>query len=199
MSETNLNNLIATLKTEAIDAAEKEAAAILNAARDKAQRTLRDAEEQQKARLQEAEKEAEAILIKGKSALRQAARDVTISLQNDLIQLLTAVLERDIQDNFTPELLKSAITKVIENIGSDVELDLSADLKEDLADHIQQRLQTSNQLLGITADSSLSKTINITKKNEGWNYQISTEAITELLAANLSGKWLKILKNETEK
>ena len=116
-----------------------------------------------------------------------------------MLQLLKAVLERDVKASFTPELLESAVVKVIENIDSEVELKLSSDFEASLADNIQQRLQKADSLIGITKDSSLSKSLIITKKDQGWNYQISPEAVTELLAMHLSNKWLEILNGKTEK
>jgi|GEM_PF-1748472 len=199
MSEKTLNNLIATLKIEAIEAAEKEADVIVKAAHEEAQRILSDAQEIQQHTLLAAENDAQVILDKGESALRQAKRDVIVYLQNDLIQLLKSVLERDVKANFTPEILKSAVVKVIENIGGDVELKLSTDLQEGLADYVQQRLQDSDNLVDISVDSNLSKNLDITKKDQGWSYHISPETVTELLGSHLSKKWIKILKNETEK
>ncbi|UII76496.1 hypothetical protein LV716_01530 [Flagellimonas sp. HMM57] len=199
MSEKTLDSLIATLKTEAIEGAEKESDAILKAAQNEAKRIVEEAEEKQKQILSNAQKEADATLSKGESALRQAARDVTVSLQNDLIQLLKAVLERDVATNFTPDVLGAAVVKVIENIGDEVALELSPDLEVKLADYIQQRLQKSDTLAGITTNSTLSKSLNITKKDQGWNYHISPEAVTELLGIHLSDKWMKILKSEIEK
>ncbi len=199
MSEKTLNNLIATLKTEAIEVAEKEADVIVKAAHEEAQRILSDAQEIQQHTLLAAENDAQVILGKGESALRQAKRDVIVYLQNDLIQLLKSVLERDVKANFTPEILKSAVVKVIENIGGDVELKLSTDLQEGLADYVQQRLQDSDNLVDISVDSNLSKNLGITKKDQGWSYDISPETVTELLGSHLSKKWIKILKKETEK
>lgn len=199
MSEKTLDSLIATLKTEAIEGAEKESDRIIKAAQNEAKRIVEYAEEERKQLLGDAEKEANATLNKGESALRQAARDVTVSLQNHLIELLKTVLERDVKASFTPELLESAVVKVIENIGDDVELKLSPDLEASLADNIQQRLQKSDNLVDITKDNSLSKSLSITKKDQGWNYHISPEAVTELLGTHLSNKWVKILRNETEK
>jgi len=195
MSETTLNNLITTLKTEAIDAAEKEAAVIIKAAKEEAQRILNDAEQQQQQLLNDAEKEGQATLKKGESALRQAARDLTVTLRNDLMQLLKGVLEEDVNTNFTPELLQSAMVQVVENIGSGTQLTLSADLEAGLADYVQQRLQTSKASVAIMTDSTLNKRIQISQKGQGWSYEITPETVSALLGEHLSGKWENLLKN----
>ena len=196
MSEKNLENLIATLKTEAIETAEKEAQAIIKAAQEEAHGILTDAREEKKHLLHTAEKEAKVSIEKGESALRQAARDVRLSLQIELLQLLKAVLENEVEAKFNPELLNTAIVKVIENIGSNLELKISTELEESLAIYIQQHLQTSDKLAEITIDNSVLKGLRITKKDEGWSYDISPEAIAQVLDKHLSVKWVKLFETE---
>ncbi len=199
MSEKTLDNLITTLKAEAIDKAEKEAAAIVKTAQEKAERMLYDAREQQKQLLEDAEKKVQVTLQKGESALRQAARDVTVTLRNDIIQLLKAMLNKDIEVNFTPELLRSAIVEVITNIGGNVELKLAANFTEGLSDYVVKRLQVPGQLIAISKDADLSKGFSIIERDQGWRYDISPETVTEVLYEHLSGRWVNMLKTELKK
>jgi cell division septum initiation protein DivIVA len=195
MSEKSLDQLIASLKSEAIEAAEKESNEILEEARSQAQKILKEAEKTRKQILMEAENEAQATIQKGESALQQAARDLYIALRNDLLQLFNAVLEKEIHTAFTPDLLKSAVAKVIENIGSEVELKLPADFEKELADYIHKRLQSSDPV-SIIKEDSLLKELTITKTDQGWSYEISPEEIAGLLQSRLIGKWAEVLKND---
>jgi V/A-type H+-transporting ATPase subunit E len=195
MSEKSLDQLIASLKSEAIGAAEKESNEILEEARLQAQKILKEAEEEKEQILLDAEKEAQATIQKGESALRQAARDLYIALRNNLLQLFNSVLEKEIHTEFTPDLLKSAVVKVIENIGSEVELTLPEDFEKELADYIHKRLQSSDPVSIIKEDSML-KELTITKTDQGWSYEISPEEIAALLQSRLIGRWADIVKNE---
>lgn len=197
MSEKSLDKLIESLKSEAIEAAEKESGEILEEARSQADKILKKAKEQREKILSDAQNEAQAIIQKGESALRQAARDLYISVRNDLLKLFQVVLEKEIRRDFTPDLLKSAVVKVIEHIGSDVELKLPEEFEQELADHIHQRLQSSSPVSIIKEDSAL-KELTITKTDQGWSYRISPEEIAELLKSHLIGRWVHILKNEEE-
>lgn len=198
MSEKTLDKLIATLKTEAIEAADKEAEQIVGKAQKEAQRILKEAEAQKEALMVKADKEAQATYKKGESALRQASRDLTISVQNDLLKLLKMALEREIKANFTPGLMEKAILQVVENIGSGVALRLPENMEKELADSIQERLQTSETLNAIIADPNLLNGFAVTKTDEGWSYRITSEEVAELLYGHLAPKWINILKNEPD-
>ncbi|RKN79676.1 hypothetical protein [Ulvibacterium marinum] len=198
MSEKTLDKLIATLKSEAIKAADNEAMDIVEKARAQAQKIIKDAEAKKEELLEDAKKEAQATLNKGEGALKQAARDLTVSVRNDLLKLLGAVLEREIETALTPDLLEEAVLKVIENVGSGVTLKLPENAEAKLVDRIQKRLQTSDTLASISKDATILNGFSITKTDQGWSYHISSEEVAELLNVHLSPKWVQILKNESE-
>jgi V/A-type H+-transporting ATPase subunit E len=197
MSDKNLGQLIEALKTEAIDAAEKEAKRIVTEANLQAQKTLKAAEEKRDTMIQEAEAEAKAILSKGESALRQAGRDYSISVRNEMLQMFELVLEKEIEKEFTPEVLKSAIIQVVENIGSDVELKLSKDFSAELAAYIHSQLKSSKNTVSIMEDSTLLNRFSISHDDQGWSYSISPEEVSEALKHHLNHNWKSILTKAT--
>jgi F0F1-type ATP synthase membrane subunit b/b' len=199
MSEQTLDKLIATLKSEAIETADKEAKQIVDNARAQAQKILKEAEAKRAELLNNAEKEAKATLDKGEGALKQAARDLTVSVQNDLLKLLKATLEQEVATTFTPELMEKAVFKVIENVGTGASLQLPENMDAALAEGIQKRLQESDSLEAISKDPNLLHGFTITKTNEGWSYHISPEAITDLLYEHLSTTWVNLLKNKSDR
>lgn len=196
MSEKTLDKLITSLKTEAIDAAEKEAKKIVDAAKAQAQKIISNAEVQKKQLLDNAEKEAEETLNKGVGALKQAARDINVTVQNDLLKLLKTVLQDEINKAFTPDLIKSAVIKVIENVNSSVELKLPEDFEKELAEYVQKHLQTSGNLVTITKDDSILKGFSVTKTDQGWSYHITPQEVAEILNGHLSNRWINVLKSK---
>lgn len=196
MSEKALDQLIASLKTEAIDVAEKESERILKAAKKQAQDIMDAAKEKRETILSNAESEAEAILSKGKNALRQAGRDYNISVRNEILKVFKVVLEKETRKAFTPDLMKTAIIKTIENIGSDVELKFSKDFSNELADYIHSRLKASEIHVSLIEDNTILNGLSITKKDQGWSYDISPEEIAEAIGSHLTHNWINILKNE---
>ncbi|UOY07176.1 hypothetical protein L0P88_01170 [Muricauda sp. SCSIO 64092] len=198
MSENTLEKLIATLKSEAIEAADNEAVNIVESAHAQAKKIIKEAEAKREELLGNAEKEAQATLIKGEGALKQAARDLTVSVRNDLLQLLKTVLEKEVEAQFTPKLMEQAITNTIANVGSGVTLTLSKNVETELAKTVQKQLQAMDNLDSIITDPSLLKGFSITKTDQGWSYQISPNAVAELLNAHLSPKWVNLLKNDLD-
>ncbi|MEM1258621.1 MAG: hypothetical protein AAGH81_08835 [Bacteroidota bacterium] len=197
MSEPRLDKLIVTLKSEAIEAADHEASQILENAEAQARSIVEEAEAKRAALLNSAAKEAQATLEKGEAALKQAARDFRVSVQNDLLKLLQVVLKQEVESSFTPELTENAILKVIENVGSGIALKLPESMETRLAQKIHHRLQSSSDLDVIIKDSNLLKGFVITKTNQGWSYEITPEEVTELLNKHLSPRWAAVLKNNS--
>ena len=197
MPEKNLENLITALKTEAIEAAEKEAAEIIATARAKARKIVEEAEAESDALQQNAEKEAQAILHKGESALQQAARDMSVSMRHSLLAMFKALLEQEIADSFTPNLVEKVVLGMVENTGSGVSLKLSEKLETELSDQILERLQNSKNLDSISRDATLPDGFSMTRTEEGWSYHISPAEVTEILYAHLSPNWVQLLKKES--
>jgi hypothetical protein len=148
--------------------------------------------------LQQAEAAAKATREKGESALRQAARDLSVSVRNDLLTLLKSVLEREVEGAFSPRLMEEAVLKILENVGSGATLELPGDLETQLADQVRKRLQASGEAVDISRDSSLVSGFAISKADEGWTYRVTPEEVTELLYTYLSPKWIEILKKAPE-
>jgi V/A-type H+-transporting ATPase subunit E len=196
MSDKTLDQLITSLKTEAIDAAEKECEEILNKAKLEAQQIIKAAENKRDDLLADAQQEAQAIIDKGEASLRQAGRDYSISVRNELIEMFDAVLKAEVNKEFSPELLKSTIIKVIENIGGDVDVRLSSENSKELAEYIHARLQSTDQIASIVEDNTVLKGFSISHKTEGWSYDITPEEVAESLRAHLNTNWLNILKKE---
>jgi len=151
-----------------------------------------------KEEIEDAHKEAQVSLNKGEAALKQAVRDVTVSVRNDLLKLLKIVLSHEVESSFSPELVEKAVLTVVENVGSGVALQIPANKQMALAENLQSRLQSSNDIDKITKDSNLLKGFVVTKTDQGWSYEITPEEVTELLNKHLSPRWADMLKNASE-
>jgi vacuolar-type H+-ATPase subunit E/Vma4 len=196
MSDKNLENLIQTIKQEAIETADKKAAEILEQAKKEAADIIKSAQSKKAALIDEGEKTAEATINKGENALKQAARDLSITLHNDIKHLFRGVLEQEVDATFTPETIKTAVLKLLEQVGTNVEIQLPEALKKEVVAYIQKQLQHSKSITAISADTALLKGFKITNTNEGWSYQITPEDITGLLHSQLNNQWKEILSSK---
>lgn len=193
MSDKNLDKLIQTIKREAIEAADKKVAEILENAEKEADAIINSAKIKKAALIEEGEKRAESTLNKGQKALQQAARDLSIMLHNDLKHLFKVVLQQEVDASFTPDLIKTAVLKTLEQLGTNAEVQLPESLKNDVASFIHKQLQQSKDVTKISANSSLVNGFTITKEDEGWSYHITPEEVTEILNSQLSNQWKEIL------
>jgi V/A-type H+-transporting ATPase subunit E len=198
MSEKTLDQLIESLKTEGIASAEQESQKILAEARQQAQQIVQAAEEKKATLLAEAKQEAQDIVDKGEAALRQAGRDYSISVRNALLQLFQRVLEAETRREFTPDLMKTAIAKVIDNIDGAVEVTLAPEFAQELAEYLHARLQSSDEWVTIAAGNATLQGFSIAKKDQGWSYTISPEEVAAALQNYLNPNWVKIMQQEAQ-
>ena len=196
MSDKTLDQLIASLKSEGIASAEQESRKILAEAERQARQIVQVAEEKRETLLAEAEQAARDITRKGEAALQRASRDYRISVRNELLQMFQAVLESETRQEFTPDLMKTAIEKVIENIGSDVEIRLSPEFSQELAAYVHARFNASESGVAVVEESSVLSGFSIAKKEQGWSYTISPEEVGAALQSYLSPNWVKIINQE---
>ena len=196
MSDSTLDQLIAKVKSEAIDSAEKEAKQIIEEAQLKAEQVLKNAQAEKEEMLSSAETEAKAMVDKGKLALQQAARDVHIAVKNDLLKVFKTVLEAEVSTSFTPDLYASVINKVIDTVGNNTTVALPAEFEEQIIDDIRKKVARSEDGFQILKDDDLFSVLSVTKTDEGWSYDITAEEVSELISQNLSRKWVDILNEE---
>ncbi|MEL7122435.1 MAG: hypothetical protein AAFO07_23520 [Bacteroidota bacterium] len=194
MENNSLEKLIATLKTEAVETAEKESQKIIHSARLQAEKILEAAKAEKKKLISEAKHEAQGIISNGERALQQAARDLNISVRNQLINRFEQVLEKEIDQNFSSDLMKTAILKVVENIGSQqIQFQLPEQFATELAQYIHAQVQNAEETIKISTTFSKDNQLAITKTDEGWTYQIGPKEVATLLKSSLIEKWVEIL------
>ncbi|MFD1615320.1 hypothetical protein [Gelatiniphilus marinus] len=195
MQNNTLDELIAKVKSEAIDNAEKESQRIINEAKQKAAQLLNHAQTEKQQLLNAAKKESEALLNKGEIALKQAARDVHITVKNDLLKLFKSVLEAEVKGTFTIELYTKVILQITKSIGNNLAITLPASIENQMVEAIRKKVAESNNSIKIIESEQLLSGLSVAKTNEGWSYDITAEEVAALLSQHLSKKWVAILNS----
>lgn len=193
MSEKNLQSLIETIKSEAIIVAKQQADEIISEAKKEADSIIKIAENKRKFILDEAEKEVESSKINGNNALKQAARDIVITLENDIKKMFETILETEVKNSFSNDVVKNAILKIIAQVGSETEIHLPEKSISEIESYIQKQLQDTKKNIKIVPNNSLINGFEIHKKEEGWSYKITSKELTELLHSYLNVKWKTLL------
>jgi len=111
--DNQLEDLIETLRTEAVERADAEATVVLDAARQQAATLLDDARQQAHALVAEAESHKTHLHEDGRRALQQAARDVEGQLRQSLSDLLDRVLLTQTRAALQPAVLADLIGRLV--------------------------------------------------------------------------------------
>ena len=196
MSENSLDGLIAMVKSEAIDKAEQEAQEIIERAQEKAAKVIKKAELQRDEMLEKAKTTSNELVEKGEIALKQAARDVNLSLKDDIIQLLKSVLEVNIEKAFSKDVYVSVIEEFTKTLKGNLSIALPEKLENQLIDAVRQEVAQNHKTATIIKDQKLLSGLSVKQTDEGWSYDITAKEITELLARNLSQRWMTILNSD---
>ncbi|MDR3001426.1 MAG: hypothetical protein LBU89_09200 [Fibromonadaceae bacterium] len=105
----DLQHLINKIKTEAVDKAEAEASQIVSSAKAKAAQIVKDAEAEAKARLEKADKDSLAYTERSEKTLQQAARDIVLTVSEDVKKAVLGMLELNVDKTLTPELVQQIL------------------------------------------------------------------------------------------
>lgn len=196
--EVELKNIIEKIKEEGVGEAEKKAKDITGKAELKAQEILRSAEAERDEILKNAKQGAEKLKNNGEESLRQASRDVLLSLRKSIVTLFDSVIKQDIQDQFKPEMLKDIIIRVVENSAKEKVFDVEVLLNE------KDKTKLENVLLaGLKEEFKKGVTLKVSpnveygfrigEKEGNSYYDFTDEAILEAFKTYLNPKMVQIL------
>lgn len=113
--EHQLQDLIDRIKKDGFEAADGEARQKLVKAEEEAARILRDAREEAEAITAKGRKDAERMTASGQDALRQAARDISISVEKDLKETLARLLKEAVAASYQGKVLEEAIQSAVKS------------------------------------------------------------------------------------
>lgn len=110
-----LQGLLERIQNEGIKRADSEKERIVSDARAEADRIVREAREEAEALRKKAADDAAALQSRTEAAIRQAARDIVLSLKEDLKKRLQKVVGASVNSAMTPEFMQKLILAVAGN------------------------------------------------------------------------------------
>lgn len=197
--EVQLQELIEQIKRNGVDAAEAEAAAILQAANEKAAQIVSDAEKQADQLLQTAKAENERMVRASEDAIRQAGRNLMLSFRQSVAKELDVIVGEAVSAAYASDALVQLIVQAVGSWASQPDTD---DLRVMLCADDLQRLEQAivsalkeKLITGVTlqAADGLNGGFRISVR-DGSYYDYSTEAVTAMLGSYLSPKVIQLLK-----
>lgn len=198
--EIQLQELIEQIKKDGVDAAEIQAAAILESAKTEAEKIIADAKTQADKIMADAKNENAKTVKSGEDALRQAGRNLLISFRESISKELKAIIENNVNAVYSSDAFANLIAKAIEGWASRPEADnitviLNADDLAKLEETLLSELK-AKMIKGVTlkANDNFDGGFRIAVDNGAVYYDYSAEAVTDMLSNYLSPKVTALLK-----
>ncbi len=110
--------------------------------------------------------------------------------------MFNAVFKNNIEASFTPELYTEIVKLVVTKIGENTRIELPESISDKVVESIRKQVKDSKIALEVIKNDKLLSGLSISKVDEGWSYDITAEAISDLLSQHLSQKWIDILKHK---
>jgi V/A-type H+-transporting ATPase subunit E len=196
--EVQLQDLIDNIKNKGIKQAEKEADEIKQAAQAEAKKIIADAKNKARELLEEAGKETEAYKHAADQALRQAGRDLLLSLKTRIRDLFTAVINSEggsvLKSKVLEDVLLAVVTGWIKNGTTKITLLVAredlAGLQGFLVGKLGDRMKE-----GVTIKPlpEIKAGFRIMETDGTMYYNLTDEGITEFLSEYLNPELAKLL------
>ncbi len=198
--EIQLNELIEQIKKNGVEAAETEAASILDNAKAEAEQIIADAKAEAEKLLANAKTENERLVRVSEDAIRQAGRNLLLSFRESVTKELDAVVNQAVAETYAsdklPALIADAIgawTKQSDTDDLTVLLGTSelAALEETLRAALKERMQNG---VTLRANDNFDGGFRIVTNDGRAYYDYSAEAVTEMLSAYLNPRVTALMK-----
>ena len=196
--DVKLENLIAKIKKDGIDEAQKESQAITDKASQEAAAIIDAARKKAAKLVEEGQKEAEKLKSNGEKSLQQAARDLALALKEQFIGLFDRLLKQKISEQMSPEFLKEIIAKIIDNWSKAKSVELEALVNEKDKKRLEELLsfelkEEAKKTIDIKISKTVEKGFRIGIKGEDVYYDFTDESILEALGEFLNPSLAAIL------
>ncbi|MFP4473866.1 MAG: hypothetical protein ACLFPX_08420 [Candidatus Omnitrophota bacterium] len=200
----NVQELIDKIKSEGLEAGQQKADEIETQARQRADKIVREAQDKAEKIIQNAKDEQARHEQAARTALKQAARDMILSLRKRIDDMLTRVMDREVKETLDADRLASLLEIVLKNVfdnkKGDVVLEVSEKDARALKDGVLKKLQKELQggIVMQEADD-LTAGFRISFDEGRSSFDFSDEALTDFLGRYVNEEIADILKDAAQK
>lgn len=200
-----VQELIDKIKQEGVATAQKEAETITEKAREEAGRINKDAQSSTEQLLANAKVEVKKMQESSQMAVRQASRDMLLTLREGILKMLEAIVAKEVKDALTPEQLATIITDVVKNSAeadkadADIRVMLSAkDLKK-LEEHFIAKLQKKIKgTLTFSGNQDIEKGFTVSYDAGKSSFDFTDESLAQFLSQYVNDQVAQLLKESVQ-
>lgn len=196
--DVQLKELIDRIKSEGIESAEQQAQKIVQEAELKAKQIVSDAEKEADTIRQKAEEDAQRREHTGRESLKQAGRDLIISLEKSLQKLFDTVIYTESAAALKGDLLKDLVKQLVDHWDEDV-ADIQLLVAEDQLNKIDKGLRDALSAklakgLELKPLEGVEAGFQVAYKDGSAYYNFTAEGVAEIVSEFLNPKLGAILK-----
>ena len=199
--EEQLQSLLDRIRSEGVERAEAEAAAIVQRAEDRARATLEEAQAEAEHIRRRAQEDADAALQRGEKALEQASRDLLLTLQRRIEAVLRQSLRENLAEALTPRTVAEMLVRLADAYAahdmneSRVDVLLGPEDRESLAALVMSDYRgLVAQGLTLRTDEKLDKGFRVSFAEDELYHDFSLQALADALAPVLKGPLAEIVR-----
>ena len=198
--EIQLGELIDKIKKDGVEAAESEAAVIIDNAKAEADRIVAEARAMADKMISDAKAENEKMLRSSEDAIKQAGRNLLISFRESVAKELRVITERKIDQVYSSELFTDLVVNTVVSWAKNPDADdLTLLLNENDLRNFEDAFISAlkdRMIEGITlkASNKFDKGFRIAVKDGSAYYDYSAEAVVDMLSGYLSPKVTALMK-----
>jgi V/A-type H+/Na+-transporting ATPase subunit E len=196
--DVQLKELIETIKSEGVESAEAKAKEIIDDAEKKRNDIIAAAEQESEKIIKNAGKEAESLKSAAEASIRQAGRDLLLSLEKSIIKMLDAVVKRESAQTLDGKVLETSIITLLKNWKDEsqtLEVLLSEEQLEKLEDSFLEQLKKelkSGVLL--KPAENIDAGFRISEKDGASYYNFTAAGIAEMLSQYVNPRLSSLLR-----
>jgi V/A-type H+-transporting ATPase subunit E len=201
--DSQLKELLETIKRDGVQTAEKQAEQIIAAAEGKAQEITAAAEKKAHGIVEKANAQRDKVEASSREALKQAARDIILSVQSRLAEMFKTVVADSVKDAMTDDVIGQAVVAVIEAWAKEKDASLNVVTSEKNAAKVESYLRAKlakNLAAGaeIQPSSSVKSGFRLSMKEGTVYYDFTAEAVAETLSAYVGPRLAALLRESVE-
>jgi len=196
--DVQLKEIIDKIKNDGIRKAEEEAARIIGEAQDEASEIIRKAEENAKLIRNNTEAEIHKMENSGKGALRQAGRDLILTVKGEIRSIFDRLLEKEVRGVLNVELLSNVVLAAVKNIPEQEKDEIDVLIPAELSSKVEPALIAKLKAeiasgIEIKPFKELDAGFRIAMKDGSAFYNFSDKEIAAMLGRYLNPRFLDFL------
>ncbi len=194
-----LKELLEKIKQEGVQEAEQQADRIRKQAEKEASRIVATAKKEAASYLEKAKAEASQFEAASIEAIKQAGRDLVLSVQSEIKRLVETILLTEIREGLDRKLLKDALLALLQAWGKDrteqVQIQLPEKSADDIRKYILSKLKTEvKRGVEIIPSAQVGAGFRIAEKDGSAYYDFTDRGLTEYIMEYLNPKLTELLK-----